>query len=215
MRTSEEDYIKLIYELSAKTTEEFIKTTEIVANFGYTTQSVLEMIKKLEERILLVYIPYKGVKLTKLGETEAIRMVRAHRIWEVFLAQELGLDWSLIHQEAENLEHSTSNLVIEKLYNYLEKPKYCTQGNPIPDLDGNIEAVTYNSLLNANVGAIVKIKRVTDYRPLLAYMEKEKIKLLDVFTVSKRDDFNQIFVLQRSNGESITISYAAANMVYI
>jgi len=215
MRTAEEDYIKIIYELSIKTVEKFVKTKDIVTLFNYTTQSVIEMVKKLEERNFLTYAPYKGVKLTKSGNKEAIRMVRAHRIWEVMLAHKLGLDWSLIHQEAENLEHAASDLVVEKLYALIGRPKYCTHGNPIPDLDGNVEKVDYNSLINSTAGSNVTIKRVLDYRPLLSFLEQENIKLNDSFIIKKRDDFNQIFILEGKKGKLVTISYSSANMIYV
>lgn len=84
---AEEDYIKAIYELTVERNIELIKTNELSERFNYTDQSVNEMIKRLDEKKLVAFYPYRGVELTPKGKNIAIKMIRAHRLWEVFLTK--------------------------------------------------------------------------------------------------------------------------------
>ena len=93
LNRAEEDYIKTIYELTIQKDVRIVKTNQISEYFSYTDQSVNEMNKKLNNKKLFKFIPYKGISLTSKGKKEAIRMIRAHRIWEVFLTDKLGFSW--------------------------------------------------------------------------------------------------------------------------
>ena len=60
-----------------------------------------------------------------------MRMIRRHRLLETFLVDTLGLDWSEIHDEAEELEHSISEKVLERLDDFLGNPRHDPHGHPI------------------------------------------------------------------------------------
>lgn len=190
LHRAEEDYIKTIYELSLDLDTTIVKTNEMSQRLAITDQSVNEMIKKLAKKDLLEFIPYKGVKLSQQGLDEAIRLVRAHRIWEVFLMEHLGFNWEDVHKEAELLEHAASNEVIDKLYDFIGKPKYCSHGNPIPDEFGNISKLYNKTLLSFNPGESFILKRVLDNRALLAFLNENKININDEFIIDKIDVFN-------------------------
>ena len=125
---AEEDYLKLIYELTYEANQELTKPKRIAEVFNYTEQSVNEMIKKLLEKELVLFFPYKGVKLTDKGKHEAIGMIRIHRVLEVFLIEKLNYEWQDIHEEVENLEHAVSEELIERLNEYLGYPQFCPHG---------------------------------------------------------------------------------------
>ena len=167
MNRAEEDYIKAIYELTVEEEVSMIKSNELSERFSYSDQSVNEMIKKLELKHLVSFIPYKGISLTPKGKKVAIRMVRSHRIWEVFLTEKLGFSWENVHEDAEMLEHATSDTVLEKLYHYLGEPRYCQHGNPIP----NFKDVTQKSytfmLSDIQENEWFELKRVLDHKELL------------------------------------------------
>ncbi|MBE0701097.1 MAG: metal-dependent transcriptional regulator [Acholeplasmataceae bacterium] len=213
MNRAEEDYIKTIYELTIEKKQSLIKTNDLAEQFGYTDQSVNEMIKKLEAKHLVSFYPYKGLSLTNKGRQVAIRMIRSHRIWEVFLTEKLGFSWENVHDDAEMLEHATSDEVIDKLYDFLGKPKYCQHGNPIPDQDGNIKETTTLSLYDANLLESFQLKRVLDSRDLLIYLNEEGIRLDDVLKVVDKDDFNGILKVERK-GKAKTISIKTAKMLF-
>lgn len=213
MNRAEEDYIKTIYELTVERKQPLIKTNELSDQFGFTDQSVNEMVKRLESKHLVTFIPYKGLSLTSKGKQIAIRMIRSHRIWEVFLTRKLGFSWETVHQDAEMLEHATSDLLIEKLYEYLDRPKYCQHGNPIPDIDGHMEPSSKLSLVESNVHDKFKITRVLDSKELLLFLNDKKIKLYDIFTIIEKDDFNQTMTIKDQKIEHI-ISFKTAKMLF-
>lgn len=134
MNISEEDYLKYIYKQEEKNNKSYVSTTELSQFFGYRLQSIIEMLKRLQEKDLLIYLPYKGAALTSDGNEKARMLVSSHRLWEYFLTNELKLDKSLVHKNAEILEHATSQEVLVKLYEYLGKPERCPHGQLIPKI---------------------------------------------------------------------------------
>jgi DtxR family Mn-dependent transcriptional regulator len=213
MNRAEEDYIKTIYELTVEKKQPMIKSNEIADRFGFTDQSVNEMIKKLETKHLVSFIPYKGISLTKKGKDVAIRMIRSHRIWEVFLTEKLGFSWENVHEDAEMLEHATSPTVLEKLYHYLGEPAYCQHGNPIPPLNGHMEDAIALSLAEVSSGDQFELYRVLDHRELLTYLNTQDIKLHDRFFVVERDIFNGLIKLKK-NDQNITLTLKTAAMLF-
>lgn len=213
LNRAEEDYIKTIYELTIQNEDILVKTNVISEHFGYTDQSVNEMIKKLASKKLVSFLPYKGVKLTPKGRNEAIRMVRVHRIWEVFLTEKLGFSWEDVHEDAERLEHATSKELLERLYSFLGKPDYCQHGNPIPDENGLVKTVSHFSLDQCNVNDHFMMTRVLDFKALLTYLNQEKISLNDEFIVIEKDEFNSIIKIEHDDRQ-ITISLKTAKMLF-
>ncbi len=213
MKKSEEDYIKTILELQTLTPEPFVKVSEIAQTFGYSEQSVYEMIRRLQELSFVIYTPYKGIELTKEGEAEAIRLVRAHRIWEVFLTETLGFSWQDVHQEAEQLEHASSELLLERLYDFLGQPKECQHGNPIPNFKGQVKRVKYPSLWEATVGQSFVLRRVIDDYELLSYLQDEGIELHQTLDVVQVNPFQELLHVTL-NDRVVIISKKIASMIY-
>lgn len=214
MNITEENYLKIIYELSNENKKEYIKTSDIALKMKYTVQSVLEMIKKLADNFLVEYIPYKGVKLSEEGREQAIRLVRVHHVWEVFLSEFLNLDWTQVHTEAEKLQHVSSDIVTNKLYNFLGKPKFCCHGSPIPNENGEIANISKNSIIQLKEGDKFILKRVVDNINLLNFLRDNEIKLYDEFEISKLDEFNEIIVLKNKNGKKIYINFSNCKMLF-
>src|SRR5256885_10486690 len=77
--------------------------------------AVSGMVKRLSETGLIEHVPYRGVQLTSQGRRAALRMIRRHRILELYLTQHLGYDWGSVHAEAERLEHAVSDELIERM----------------------------------------------------------------------------------------------------
>lgn len=213
MNRAEEDYIKTIYELTIEKKQALIKANELSERFGYSDQSVNEMIKKLVKKHLVSFVPYKGVSLTNKGKEVAIRMVRSHRIWEVFLTEKLGFSWEEVHEDAEMLEHATSKHVLEKLYHFLGEPKYCQHGNPIPDFKNHMAEVAVTSLDLLHVGETFEVLRVLDFKELLIYLNDQQIKLHDQVKVIDKDEFNGIMTIDVNNQRK-TMSLKTAKMMF-
>ena len=213
MNRAEEDYIKTIYELTSEKNLSMIKSIDLVERFNYTEQSVNEMIKKLSLKGLVNFVPYKGISLTSKGKKVAIRMVRAHRIWELFLTTKLGYAWESVHEDAEKLEHVASDEIIEKLYYFLGEPKFCQHGNPIPDLKGHLEISDTLPLYDIDVQQIFEVTRVIDNRDLLLYLNEIDLKLHDRITIVSKDQFNDLLRLKKDDVE-ITMSGKTAKMIF-
>ena len=213
MNRAEEDYIKSIYELTIERKVAMIKTNELSERFGFTDQSVNEMIKKLEHKNLVSFVPYKGISLTQKGKKIAIRMVRSHRIWEVFLTEKLGFSWDSVHEDAEMLEHATSDFVLEKLYQFLGEPKYCQHGNPIPNFKDQMEPVSTQMLSEASIGQTFVLKRVLDNKQLLIYLDKLNVKINDKYEIIDKDEFNQVMVVKKEE-QLVQISLKTAKMMF-
>ena len=103
---SAEDYLKQIRKLQEGVAR--VSTSALAASLGVADASVTAMLKKLARQGLVSYQPYQGVTLTEKGEAFALRTLRRHRLWELFLVRHLGFSWDRIHEEAERLEHATS-----------------------------------------------------------------------------------------------------------
>src|SRR5690606_2599676 len=127
---SKEDYLSAIYKFRDENGE--IKPNLIAETLEISNAAVTDMLRKLSTDGFVVYKKYKGIKLTSEGENYAKNMVRRHRIWEVFLHQIVGLPWDKVHDEAHNLEHSSSDELINKMEEMLDFPEFDPHGDPIP-----------------------------------------------------------------------------------
>ena len=115
--TSVQDYIKTIYELEVADKR---PTTKVLADLlGVQMASVTARVKYLATEGFLKHAPYRGFKLTTKGRDLALRMLRRHRLIELFLVQTLGLGWDEVHTDAEQMEHAVSDALIERMDDYL------------------------------------------------------------------------------------------------
>src|SRR2546421_11074547 len=131
---SVEDYLKAIYQLSPEGRP--AATRDIAHLLALSAPSVTGMVKRLSEHGLLEHVPYRGVQLTDQGRRAALKMVRRHRLLELYLVQHLGYDWGGVHAEAERLEHAVSDDLIERMASALGQPLYDPHGDPIPTAAG-------------------------------------------------------------------------------
>ncbi len=123
--------------------------------------SANQMCRKLEARGLVDYQPYKGVTLTLQGEAIALRVLRKRRLWEVFLAEKLGLDPAVAEDIACRFEHVTPEELAEKLDDYLGNPTLSPQRQPIPPRFGAIQRRNIiRPLSTAPVGGQVRVTNI-------------------------------------------------------
>src|ERR1700760_653079 len=133
---AEENYLKSIYHLALNAETEMVSTNQLAALLNTKASSVTDMLKKLAEKGLINYTPYQGVSLTAAGEKIAVNIIRKHRLWEYFLVEKLQFKWDEVHEMAEELEHISSNELIDRLDKFMDYPKYDPHGDPIPDSNG-------------------------------------------------------------------------------
>ena len=173
------------------------------------------MISKLSKTGYIKNIPYKGFELTKKGEAIALNLVRKHRIWEVFLVEQLNYPWENVHNEAENLEHASSDELISRLEKFLEYPKYDPHGHPIPDKEGKIHADKIIPAAELNIGDSGIIKQVSDESSeLLIYLTKAGLKLNDEIKVIEKINFDNSIQIHFRSGK-IFLSDKLASNIYV
>lgn len=186
---STEDYIKSIYKLRKK--GKAVATSELAKHLEIGDGSVTDMVKKLSAKKLIEYQPYRGVSLTELGKKLALKMVRRHRLWEMFLVKYLGYSWDEIHDEAERLEHVTSDEMEHRLDKLLGYPKVDPHGDPIPSSDGQIDDGDMESLSEFGPGDSVRIVRVSDADPeVLKHAAELGFELQTKLVVTKKLEFD-------------------------
>ena len=125
------------------------------------------MVKKLAAAGLVSHVPYGAVRLTDAGTLRALAMVRRHRLIETWLVQEFDYGWDEVHDEAEVLEHTISDRLLEGIDARLGRPRFDPHGDAIPDADGHIEREPFVLLADAPAGHAGRVLRVDDRDPEL------------------------------------------------
>jgi DtxR family Mn-dependent transcriptional regulator len=162
-----EEYLETIYKLGQKGP---VRPTPIAEYLDVSGPTVTATLKRLESAGL-VERDGSEVLLTQDGMTEAVGIVRRHRIAERFLVDVLGMAWDEAHEDACELEHALSPRVLKALEVYLDNPEVCPHGHPIPDEDGAVADVEGSSLCEFGSGCDVRIVQVAeDDEAMLAYL---------------------------------------------
>lgn len=213
---SKEDYIKVIYQLESHP-DKSVSTTDVANKLEVSKAATSEMVQRLSEQGFLNYEKYRGMSLTEDGKRTALHVIRRHRIWELFLVDVLGLTWSEVHAEAEILEHSTSDFLIEKLDKYLRHPKFDPHGEPIPDKYGNLpELPDWVSLPKCEVGKSYRLVKVTDSsKELMDYFTEIGLSLNKLVMIVSRLSYDNSTIIQVGNDTFNISEKIASNLFFI
>lgn len=173
-----ENYVKAIYQIGAAQEGRAAATGQIAAALNVSPGTVTSMLKTLQDSGLVAYTPYEGVQLSEQGRLLALRVLRRHRLIELFLTTTLDLSWDEVHDEAENLEHAVSDRLIDRIDAYLGHPEVDPHGDPIPTADGTMRAAPRHALTDWAIGAPFRLVRVLDQDPeFLRYLSETGLKL--------------------------------------
>jgi DtxR family Mn-dependent transcriptional regulator len=158
-----QDYLKAIHSLGGA--EKMVSPRELAARLEVRAASITGMLKRLAEGGWIDYEPGRGARLTPLGTTEARRVIRRHRLMELFLTRVLGLDWSEVDAEAEALEHAISPRLEQAIAAHLGEPLEDPHGHPIPTREGALAHRNLRPLHSFPAGQRVLIREVQDDHP--------------------------------------------------
>ena len=184
-----ENYLKGIYELQSLRGK--VSTSLLSDRLRVSSASVTEMIQRLAEENMVDYKPYRGVALTHEGRRQALRIIRKHRLWELFLVEVLKFTWDEIHDEAERLEHIMSDRLEERIDAVLGHPRLDPHGHVIPSPDGLISSEKHPLLADVETGLKVTVTRVSDSNPeVLQYLSKMGIGISTTIDVRERIAFD-------------------------
>lgn len=160
-----EDYLKAVHKLQSEGRGTAVSTTALAEELRRSAASVTRMVQGLAAQGLLSYTRYRGVRLTELGEVAALRIIRRHRVIELYLIERLGYSWEDVHAEAERLEHAASDTLIDRMAEALGEPSIDPHGSPIPTRDGVLAETAWVPLADLADGAGGVVREVSDQSP--------------------------------------------------
>ena len=211
---TEENYLKSIFHLSEYGRKK-VSTNSISKILNIEPASVTDMIKKLSKKKLIYHERYKGSSISKSGIKIALQIIRRHRLWEVFLHDKLKFKWDQIHELAEELEHVSSDNLIDSLDKFLKYPKIDPHGDPIPNKLGEIDFVDKISIYDLSINEKGIVSRIIneddEFFNLLKKLDIEigtEIKMIDKI---EYDDSLEISI----NNKSVIISKQIASNIKI
>jgi DtxR family Mn-dependent transcriptional regulator len=210
-----ENYVKAIYQISARQHSSAAATGQLAEALGVSPGTVTSMLKTLSEGGLAEYVPYEGALLTDAGRTLALRVLRRHRLIELFLVRTLQLTWDEVHEEAENMEHAVSDLLIDRIDAFLGYPSADPHGDPIPKADGTVAGSTGKCLSEAGVGSRFCVVRVMDQSPeFLRYIAETGLRIDAIGSViANRQESGTITV--EVGGHRTTLAHNVAERLLV
>ncbi|HVW95769.1 MAG TPA: metal-dependent transcriptional regulator [Mucilaginibacter sp.] len=210
---AEENYLKAIYHLSLDCDN--VSTNQLAARLNMKASSVTDMLKKLAEKTLINYTPYQGVTLTDTGEKIALNIIRKHRLWELFLVEKLDFRWDEVHEMAEEMEHISSNELIDRLDRFMNYPKFDPHGDPIPDCNGKLDTQNLKPVSALPIDQSATICGVRNHAPaFLQYLEKLELTIGRKIHVTEIIEFDHSVILKVED-KTVQISREIANNLLI
>ena len=185
-----EDYAKAIYALETRC-DGAVSTNAIAERLNVSAASASAMVKKLDGLGLVSHTPYHGVQLTPEGLKVALEVIRHHRLLERYLAEELGVPWDRVHDEAEVLEHVLSEELEELIAAKLGHPTTDPHGDPIPTADLVLQEPPTDAMDTVAPGTGGTFVRISDSDPeMLRYLAARGIAPGDDFEIVDKQPFD-------------------------
>ncbi len=211
-----ENYLKQLYLEQQNASEELVPTGKLASAMGVVPGTATSMVKALADSGLVSYEPRFGAKLTKGGEQLALHVLRRHRLVELFLVKVLGLDWSEVHDEAEELEHAISEKVLDKIDKLLGHPSVDPHGDPIPTAKGKVSEERLVPLPESEAGKKVRIARIVDQDArFLQFLDRAGLKPGVLLTINGRDEQADAISVKVDARSSLTLGTSAAMKILV
>ncbi len=211
-----ENYLKQILMISLERDKREVPMGMISESLKVTPGTATSMVKNLEKEGWLTYKSRKGVKLTASGRKLGMNILRRHRLLETFLVETLGLDWSEIHDEAEELEHAISEKVLERLDEFLGKPRHDPHGHPIPTKGGIMQRHKNRSLLECKEGMTVTIDSIDDQeKNFLKFARSKHLVPGSKITILSREEVANAMELKIGRRNPFSIGFQAAQKILV
>lgn len=194
-----------------------VPMSALVEALGVVPGTVTAMAKAMAAQGLLEHEARQGVRLTPIGRTLAVGVLRKHRLVETFLVRTLKMDWSEVHEEAEALEHAVSDRVLERIDEFLGRPATDPHGDPIPDAEGNLAAINAHATLQTcPVNVTLKVVRILDQsQEFLGYVQSTGLKPGASVRVSGRDTTGDVLHCDLGSGEAVVLGLASAAKIEV
>jgi DtxR family Mn-dependent transcriptional regulator len=183
-----ENYLKAIVKHLANPSHTRVSTGELAALVNVTSGTATSMMKKLQKEGYVIYLSHQGCTLTEKGAQFGLRILRRHRLLETFLVTILGLGWEEAHQEAERLEHSASDQLIDTISEKLGNPTKDPNGNMIPSRGQNSFTLTDTPFTQAPLNHNLAVSRIDSNSRMAEYLQSEAVRVGSLLTVLHLDE---------------------------
>lgn len=211
-----EDYLKQILLEQERRGGARVPTGQLAAALAVTPGTVTTMLKSLSGAGHVDYEAYGGAELTRQGRQLALRVLRRHRLIELFLVRVLGLDWSEVHAEAERLEHAVSDRVVERIDELLGRPEVDPHGDPIPTAAGEIGSTQRATLGELEIGGRARVSRIADQDArFLRLVERLGLRPGVRVKVVARDEAADALELELGRGRRAALGLRAAGKIFV
>jgi DtxR family Mn-dependent transcriptional regulator len=211
-----EDYLKRLYLAQQDSGARTIPMGKLAAIMGVVPGTATSMMKALADAGLVRYEPRRGVRLTPSGDQLALHVLRRHRLVELFLVKALGLDWSVVHEEADRLEHAISDLVLERIDAALGHPSVDPHGDPIPTRKGRLSERARGSLVDCLTGERQRVVRVVNQNAeFLQFAERHGLVPGAIVTVTGREPAADAVRVQIPRRKAVSLGRAAAAKILV
>lgn len=213
---TEENYLKAIYRIF-ESTGDIVSTTSIADILHINAASVTDMFKKLGQQKLVMYEKSKGVRPTEKGKRVALQIIRKHRLWETFMVEKLKFSWDEVHDIAEQLEHVHSEILIERLDQLLDYPKFDPHGDPIPDKNGKLPELKSILLAEAKAGLSYRLTGVRNNSDsFLKYLKKIGLSIGATILLKDIEEFDGSMKIELlDNKMEMMLSRDATSNLYV
>lgn len=211
-----ENYLKQLYLEQRVGGGGMVAMGRVAAAMGVVPGTATSMVKALADSGLVEYEPRGGVALTRSGEQLALHVLRRHRLVELFLVKVLGLDWSVVHDEADALEHAISDQVLERIDAVLGHPKADPHGDPIPTARGQVHEPRRMSLADCPIDSPQQVVRVLDQdAEFLQFVERNGLMPGTTVTVTRREPAAEAVRIRVTRGGEVSLGVAAAAKILV
>ena len=215
MSISIENFVKAIY-LQEQRQGEDTRPGTLAKVLDISNAATTDMARSLAQKNLINYTKYQKLSLTPEGRELALSILRKHRLWEAFLSKTLNLTLHEIHEEAERLEHATSNFLADKIDEYLNYPAADPHGDPIPCSSGK-EQLNKNAIVlsEAEVGKVYNIVRLfSSNRHFFDFCAANNITIGT--TVQIENSFEEMKMIEVSiDKKQLLLNEEFTNIIYV
>jgi DtxR family transcriptional regulator, Mn-dependent transcriptional regulator len=211
-----ENYIKQIFMEQQQCGQNLVPLGRLAELMNVVPGTVTTMVKALHDANLARYEPRQGVRLTPAGQKLALHVLRRHRLIELFLVRVLGFDWADVHAEAEELEHATSDKLLERIDEFLGRPAFDPHGDPIPSPGGKLSKSSLINLGDCHDGQQVRIARIADQNAeFLKFANEHGLVPGARVMVSQRDPAGEAMLVHVEGRKPLAIGVAVGNKIMV
>ena len=211
-----ENYLKQLYLAEQKHKGKWVPMGVLAEAMEVSPGTTTSMVKTLADGGLVEYQSRSGCRLSEGGSQLALHVLRRHRLIELFLVKVLDYDWSEVHEEAEQLEHAISDLLLERIDKFLGSPTVDPHGDPIPSVDGEMISRKLIDLTDCEVGDKVTISRVMNQKKdFLQYLDKQGLLPGTEIEITSYDSISDAMTLKNERSEDVILGLQVARKMMV